>query len=233
MSTGDVKSMLGSAIRKHRAKLRISQEELAYRAGLHRTYISDVERGSRNVSLESIEKIAHALGMSVAKLFALAAEPQDNDGLIEILLVEDNPNDVELTFRAFRRSGIVNPLLVANDGVQALEILFAQGLHETRRNQPLPGVILLDLGLPRLSGLEVLRRIKSEAHTQRIPVIVLTVSNQDADIAACKRLGVEDYIVKPVEFRNFSEVTPGLLLDWALKKRTSAELKPEFREAHP
>ena len=112
-------------------------------------------------------------------------------------------------------------LHVAHDGAEALEFLFATGTHEDRAHRPLPGVILLDLNLPKIDGLEVLRRIKADKRTKRIPVIVLTVSNHDRDIASCRRLGVESYIVKPVGFQNFSEVTPHLRLDWALKKPSS------------
>jgi len=218
MSTGDVKQIFGAAIRSQRTELHMSQEELADRAGLHRTYISDVERGARNLSLESIERLARALELSVSVLFARAANGAGSEQLVEILLVEDNPHDAALTVRAFRKARITNVLHVAHDGAEALEFLFATGTHEDRAHRPLPGVILLDLNLPKLDGLEVLRRIKADKRTQQIPVIVLTASNHDRDIAACRRLGVESYIIKPVGFQNFSEVTPHLRLDWALKK---------------
>jgi CheY-like chemotaxis protein len=217
-SVGNVKSLFGRAIRNERFALHISQEELADRAGLHRTYISDVERGTRNLSLESIGKLAAALKLSVAGLFERADPERTSERLIGILLVEDNMDDIALTRRAFWKARIANPLQVVRDGAEALEFLFAKGRYARRRRDEMPGVILLDLNLPQISGLELLRRIKSDPRTKEIPVVVLTVSTDDANIAACQRLGVESYIVKPVGFENFSEVTPSLRLEWALKK---------------
>src|SRR5947207_3221271 len=116
MTTGDVKSTFGTAIRNQRAELHLSQEELADRAGLHRTYISDVERGARNPSLESIQRLAQALDRSVANLFARAEGEHNLGALIEILLVEDNPRDVDLTLRAFRQARLSNVVHCARDG---------------------------------------------------------------------------------------------------------------------
>lgn len=214
----DVKLDFGKAVKKQRFELGISQEELADRAGLHRTYISDVERGSRNVSLESIKKLARALELSIATLFARAGNGFETEQSVEILLIEDNPRDVELTLRAFRKARITNLVQVARDGAEALEFLFATGAHDFRVDRPLPGVILLDLKLPKIQGLEILRRIKTDHRTQKIPVVVLTSSSRDRDIAECLRLGAASYIVKPVGFQNFSEVTPHLHLEWALRK---------------
>ncbi len=193
---------------------------MADRAGLHRTYISDVERGTRNLSLESIGKLAAALKISVAGLFERANPQRTSEPLLGILLVEDNKDDIALTRRAFWKACIANPLHVLRDGAEALDFLFATGAYAGRPAEDLPGVILLDLNLPRISGLEVLRRIKSDSRTKEIPVVVLTVSKDDGDIAACRRLGVENYILKPVGFQNFSEVTPHLSFEWALKKPT-------------
>jgi CheY-like chemotaxis protein len=129
--------------------------------------------------------------------------------------VEDNARDIELTLRAFRKARMSNPVHVVRDGVEALDFLFSAGLDEAH---PLPGVILLDLNLPKIDGLEVLRRIKADRRTRDIPVIVLTASDRDSDIAVCRQQGVESYIVKPVGFQNFSEVTQRLQMEWALKK---------------
>lgn len=214
----EFKSSLGDAIKKARSELRITQEELADRAGLHRTYVSDVERGRRNISLGSIEKLAGALDLSISKLFARAGGGPSQDPFVEILMIEDSPTDTELAVRAFRRAKITNVLHIARDGAEALDFLFATGTHEGRKNQPLPGVILLDLNLPKIDGLEVLRRVKADRRLRQIPVIVLTASQQDADIAACRELGVESYMMKPVDFRKFSEVTPHLELEWTLVK---------------
>lgn len=204
-------------------RLRISQEELGGRAGLHRTYISDVERGARNVSLESIERLAQALELSVSALFHRAGRATATMQIIEILLVEDNEKDIELTQRAFRKARIRNTLHIARDGEEALDFLFATGPWDSRVGEPLPGVILLDLALPKIDGLEVLRRIKADARTQAIPVIALTASNQDRDIAACRRLGVESYIVKPVGMQNITDVMPNFQFDWALLERSGSK----------
>ncbi|MEI9897596.1 MAG: helix-turn-helix domain-containing protein [Chthoniobacter sp.] len=122
MTEADLKAVFGTTIKSKRSELGMSQEELADRAGLHRTYVSDVERGMRNVSLISIEKLAHALGLSVWRLFEQAANG-DGAEQLEILLVEDEPNDVELTQRAFKRARIANPVHVVNDGLAALDFL--------------------------------------------------------------------------------------------------------------
>lgn len=223
MKLGDVKILFGTAIRTQRTKLRISQEELAYRSGLHRTYISDIERGARNLSLESIDKLARALELSLSALFSMAGYNSTKNQLLDILLVEDDPRDAELAVRAFKKAGIANQLHVVRDGADALDFLFATGIYAERTDQALPGVVLLDLNLPKISGMEVLRRMKDDPRTENIAVIVLTMSNQDRDIAACRLLGVHNYIVKPVGFNKFSEITPNLLLEWALKKRSPAE----------
>jgi CheY-like chemotaxis protein len=219
MSSGDVKLLFGTAIRNQRAELRLSQEELADRAGLHRTYVSDVERGARNPSLETIRRLAQALERSVSTLF-IQTEAGKRDERVEILLVEDNARDVELTMRAFRQSRLSNIVHVARDGADALDFIFAEGQHDRRANLPLPGVILLDLHLPKIGGLDVLRQLKSHERTRHIPVIVLTSSDDDRDIAACRELGVGTYIVKPVGFQKFSELAPLLEFDWALLKRS-------------
>jgi CheY-like chemotaxis protein len=215
MDTRDLKALLGAAIKTERSMLGISQEELAERAGLHRTYVSDVERGARNPSIASIEKLAQALKLSVSRLFARASDGTPIE-LIEILLVEDDPRDVQLTRRAFEKARITNPLHVVSDGVEALHFLFATGPYQHRYHAALPEIVLLDLNLPKKSGLEVLRRMKADQLTKHISVIVLTVSNRDRDINECRRLGAETYIVKPVDFLSFSKVTTRLSLAWML-----------------
>jgi CheY-like chemotaxis protein len=218
MATVDLKALLGAAIKAERSALGISQEELAYRADLHRTYVSDVERGARNPSLQSVEKLAHALEVSVSMLFQRATGGSGAKQLVEILLVEDNSRDVELTRRAFEKMHITNPLRVVRDGAEALDFVFATGKYAHRAEINRPQLILLDLKLPKKSGIEVLQQIKANETTRDIPVIVLTASNRDRDIKACRRLGVERYIVKPVGFQSFSEVTPHLRFAWALVK---------------
>lgn len=218
MIDADLKRLFGTAIKSKRSELGISQEELADRSGLHRTYISDVERGARNLSLESIDKLARALELSIAGLFERANDGVPSVHPIEVLLVEDEPGDIELTLRAFKKARFTNPVHVIHDGAEALDFVFATGVHAHRQEHALPGVILLDLNLPSLGGLDFLRQIKADKRTQKIPVIVLTASRHDADIAECRRLGVENYLVKPVDFREFSAVTPRLELEWSLVK---------------
>lgn len=219
MMSVSVKMLFGNAIKHKRFEMGISQEELAVRSGLHRTYISGIERGTRNPSLESIDKLTAALELSVSALFT----KKETDGNIPehlpvILLVEDNDADTELTLHAFKSAKIANPVDVVRDGEEALEYLFATDRHVKRRNGQEPGVILLDLNLPKVNGLEVLRRIKMVKRTQGIPVIVLSASDGDNDIVECRRLGVENYIVKPVGFHNFSALVPHLEMEWVLVK---------------
>ena len=218
MATIDLRILLGMAIKTKRTSLRISQEELAHRAGLHRTYVSDLERGARNPSIESIEKLAGAFQVSVSKLFESVGKGTSSRRMVEILLVEDDPRDVELTVRALKKAHITNPLQIARDGEEALDFVFANA-HDSNLRSTL--IVLLDLNLPKISGLEVLRRVKADKRTQDIPVIILTASTRNRDIAKCRRLGAENYIVKPVGFHNFSEVTPRLSLAWMLIKQNA------------
>jgi len=128
-----------------------------------------------------------------------------------ILLVEDNPMDVDLTRRAFAKRHIVNSLEVARDGEEALG-----WIERWEGGHPLPVVILLDLKLPRVSGLEVLRQLKAHPEYSRIPVVVLTTSREDGDVAAAYALGVNSYIVKPVEFEKFIDVAAQIDLYWCV-----------------
>jgi CheY-like chemotaxis protein len=216
MATIDLKILLGVAIKTKRTSMRISQEELAYRAGLHRTYVSDLERGARNPSMDTIEKLARALQLSVSTLFEQANNDTGVKQTVEILLVQDNPRDVELTKQAFTQARITNPVHPIHDGAEALDFLFGTGSYATRRGDLNPQLVLLDLNLPRVGGLEVLRRLKADERTRDIPVILLTASTRDRDIGECRRLGASSYIVKPVAFHNFSEATARLNLGWML-----------------
>jgi CheY-like chemotaxis protein/ribosome-binding protein aMBF1 (putative translation factor) len=230
----DVKRRFGSVVKECRSLMGISQEELAGRAGLHRTYVSDVERGARNVSLASIERLAGALEVSVSTLFARADELASDhditkrissDELVEILFVEDNADDVHLTIRALKHARISNRIFVVRDGAEALNFIFCKGKYAHRQLSDRPQMILLDLCLPKIDGLEVLRQLKADPRTQSIPVVVLTASRHDRDITASKRLGADAYIVKPVDFQNLSEVTPQLSLQWALLKPLRSTIK--------
>ncbi|HEX3034209.1 MAG TPA: response regulator [Thermodesulfobacteriota bacterium] len=135
---------------------------------------------------------------------------------VEILLVEDNPNDVELTLRALRKHKLANNIHVVRDGAEALEFIFTTGAYSDRKIENGPKVILLDLKLPKVDGLEVLRRIKSDEKTKVTPVVVLTSSREEQDIVASYKLGVNSYIVKPVDFDKFVEAVSELGLYWLL-----------------
>ena len=131
-----------------------------------------------------------------------------------ILLVEDNPDDVELTRRALDESNVANKLVVVRDGVEALQYLFREGAYAGRDAADLPEVVLLDLKLPKVDGLEVLRRIRANERTRILPVVVLTSSNAERDIVESYALGANSYIRKPVEFERFVEATKALGLYW-------------------
>lgn len=139
---------------------------------------------------------------------------------VEILLVEDNPADVELTLRALKKNNIANRVQVAEDGEVALDFLFGRGQFADRNTDCRPKVVLLDLKLPKVDGLEVLRNLKSNPKTQTIPVVVLTTSKQESDIVESYRLGVNSYIVKPVDFEKFVESVRDLGLYWLLINQT-------------
>jgi CheY-like chemotaxis protein len=133
-----------------------------------------------------------------------------------ILLVEDNASDEKLTVLAFKRCGVSNEIVVMRDGAAALDYIFATGPHAGRHAGPLPTIVLLDLKLPRIDGLEVLRRIRADERTRRLPVIVLTSSRQDEDVLQSYALGANAYVRKPVEFAAFVEAAKTLGLFWLL-----------------
>ncbi len=136
--------------------------------------------------------------------------------VVDILLVEDNPQDAELTLRALKKRNLANHIIVVEDGVEALDFIFARGKFTQREIFQFPKVILLDLKLPKMNGLEVLRAIKSQPKTDSIPVVVVTSSAEDPDIKAAYELGVNSYVVKPVDFDQFSEVMSNLGFYWLL-----------------
>ncbi|HHX40908.1 MAG TPA: response regulator [Armatimonadetes bacterium] len=131
-----------------------------------------------------------------------------------ILLVEDNPDDIELTLRALRKSNIANKVVVARDGVEALDYLFGTGAYAGRDTDDQPQVVLLDLKLPRVDGLEVLKRIRADARTELVPVVILTSSREEQDLIQGYRSGANSYIRKPVDFDQFTEATRQLGLYW-------------------
>ena len=142
-----------------------------------------------------------------------------------ILLVEDNPSDVELTRRALQKSHIANELIVAEDGQEVLDYLFDGALLAGRSMDDLPALILLDLKLPKVDGLQVLRQIRANEHTSRLPVVILTTSSEEQDVTQSYDLGANSYIRKPVDFKQFVEAVQHLGLYWLVLNEPAAPKK--------
>ena len=135
---------------------------------------------------------------------------------VELLLVEDNPEDLELALRSLRKANLANHIHVARDGAEALDFIFCEGAHAGRSMADAPKLILLDLKLPKIDGIDVLRRIKGDPRTKTIPVVMLTSSKEQSDVVASYQLGVNSYIVKPVNFEQFNQAVRELGLFWLL-----------------
>ncbi len=211
----------------------MSQETLAERAGLHRTYISDLECGTRNPSLKTIIRLAHALEVSISTLFPAELENWKSLGpgsavvdqkFVDILLVEDNADDVEMTLHSFKLARFANRIHVVSDGQEALDYLFGRAKYKPRRLAQGPQLILLDLSLPKISGIEVLRLIKADPRTSQLPVMILTGSNANAHIAECRRLGAVAFITKPLNWQEFGAVVKKFNLNWVLLNPPEAAL---------
>lgn len=226
MSSGEITARFGAAVRSLRFRLGWSQEALAERADLHRTYIAGIERGGRNITLKSAARLAEALGVSMAEMLGAEAEalavncaparPRIGGKIVDILLVEDNPDDAMLALSGFREMHISNHVHVVTDATKALDYLLGERLEGNRHAANLPQLILLDLQLPDRSGFEVLRRVKQNPRVRAIPVIVLALSADGRDILESRRLGADGYIIKPLNFHNLSQATPQLKFRLAL-----------------
>ena len=140
----------------------------------------------------------------------------NNPNAIELMLVEDNPQDLELALLALREANPLARIHIARDGAEALEFIFCEGPHAARQITAMPKVILLDLKLPKIDGLDVLKRIKGDARTKMIPIVVLTSSKEQRDVIESYQLGVNSYIVKPVNFERFTEAVRNLGVYWQL-----------------
>ncbi len=135
---------------------------------------------------------------------------------VEILIVEDNPNDAEMAMRALKRNNLTNKVYIVNDGEEALDFILSRGKYSIRKKCVRPRMVLLDLKLPKIDGLEVLKEIKGNPETRIIPVIILTSSKQEKDLVESYNLGVNSYIVKPVEFEKFVDAVNELGMYWLL-----------------
>jgi CheY-like chemotaxis protein/DNA-binding XRE family transcriptional regulator len=224
----DIGRRLGAAIRVHRARLGLSQEEVAFRSDLHRTYVADIERGARNPSLRSITKLAKALQVSVADLFHQIgasegtrdeSESRMLDSLVDILVAEPDPVDADLTVRALRQFNFSNCIHTVQSGPEAVDFIFCLGRYSGRRQGNDSLLLLLDLRLPGLDGIDVLRRVRDDARTRNMSVIVLTSSDSQRGLEESRRLGVCNYLTKPVDFTQFSQIMPQIGLHWLLVKQ--------------
>ena len=219
MRNGDIRKEFGNAVRKARLELGLSQRSVAERAQLHRTYVTDVERGARNLSLVSISKLAHALEISIWKLFS-------SNGHLEslcsgknpaILLVQDDPVEAGLALKSFKNARLANPVHVVQNGASALAFLQArQG-----PGQLLP-LIVIDLALQSTESLEVLRQIRAHEMLRSAHTVVLTPSPGEAQLEQAMRLGAEGYIVKPLDFLSFSAATRQFDFYWYLLNEDAA-----------
>ena len=135
---------------------------------------------------------------------------------VEILIVEDNPDHADLILRVLKKRNLANRILVARDGREALDFIFGNGVHAGRQVDERPKLILLDLKLPKVDGMEVLKKVKSDERTKVIPIVILTSSQEEWDVSESYKLGVNSYIVKPVTFENFSDAVSELGLYWML-----------------
>ena len=139
---------------------------------------------------------------------------------VEILLVEDNPRDAELTLHALRENNVINHVEMVADGAEALDFIFCKGNYTYRSPDNIPKLILLDLKLPKIDGLEVLQTLKSDPKTKKIPIVVLTSSSEERDVVESYKLGVNSYIVKPIDFQQFTNAVRQLGLYWILYNKT-------------
>ena len=139
-----------------------------------------------------------------------------DDNKVEILLVEDNPHDAELTIRALKKANLANQLIHVSDGAEALDFLFARGMYADRNVGNRPKVILLDIKMPKVDGIEVLRQLKANDATRTIPVVIMTSSKEEQDIFTSYDLGVNSYVVKPVDFEGFAKAVSELGFYWLI-----------------
>ena len=144
-----------------------------------------------------------------------------NDSKVEILLVEDNPHDAEMTIRALKKVNLANKLIHVKDGAEALDFIFSRGAFADRNTADKPKVILLDIKMPKVDGIEVLRQIKSDPFTKTIPVVIMTSSKEEQDVFTSYDLGVNSYVVKPVDFEGFAKAVSELGFYWLITNQST------------
>ena len=144
-----------------------------------------------------------------------------NEEKVEVLLVEDNPHDAEMTIRSLRKVNLANRLIHLKDGAEALDFIFARGVYSDRQIQDKPKVILLDIKMPKVDGIEVLRQIKSNEATKTIPIVIMTSSKEEQDIIVSYNLGVNSYVVKPVDFEGFAKAVSELGFYWLITNQSA------------
>lgn len=230
--TKTFQARFGSVVRSQRLSAGFSQEELAHRSGLHRTYVTDVERGARNPSLNSIKKLSGALGVSLSELFRLVeggelpaqlpGGPGDSREILhqrfaEILIADNEPGEIDSTLKALKEKNLANTVHFARDGTDALDFVFCTGPYKKRDILHPPELIVLDLKLDKVDGVEVLDRIRQNPITKSVPVVAL-VSQSGQDIGRAQQLGISDVIVKPLDFQKLVTAVSQTGLSWALVK---------------
>lgn len=228
-----MKSTFGASVKLRRNQLGFSQERLAERSDLHRTYISDVEHGRRNISIETMEKLAAALDISVVELFLGPGisngkfPDASNDGgtlsfALEILLVSGSQSEAKKLAGAFAAARISNPIFVVDNVPGALAYVFRQGSYARRQPGKPPDLVLLDTNFPETDLVDFLRGIKSDKKTAPIPVALLVKSAHDRILKKCKNSGVETHVVKPIGFQSLRRLVEQLNLNWQLFKDTES-----------
>lgn len=199
-------------LRRRREELGISQAELAAKSGLHRTYISQIERATSNITIETLSRIAESLDTTVFTIVQDAQVAVTNKAnKLDILLVEDNPADVHLVSHCLETSKVPTALHVVPDGSDALDFLAGRGKYA---DEHVPGLILLDLNLPKVSGCQVLSEMKNNADWAQIPVVVLSTSGKQSDIKSTYNLGGNSYITKPVNPKEFEHTIHRIVEYW-------------------
>ncbi|MCA9801539.1 MAG: response regulator [Cyanobacteria bacterium HKST-UBA02] len=203
---------LSKTIRKRREELGLSQTELAERAGLHRTYICNIERGTQNLSLESLNNIARSLDIPVARLIGEAEEAaEEKSGLIRILLIEDNPADVFVFKRCLKNSSHRTSLSVVDSGLKAFELIRKVG---DKPRTSLAEIVFLDLNLPGKSGHDLLKAFKQNESLRHIPVVILTTSSNPQDVKKTYGSYANSYLSKPVDPAEFERSINSVLDYW-------------------